>query len=38
MRDWLLVLLPVLIALYFIIFPAQFDVVLNWLHGIVFQN
>ena len=38
MRDWLLVLLPILIALYFIIFPDQFNVALNWLHGIIFQN
>jgi hypothetical protein len=38
MRDWLLVLLPVLIALYFIIFPDQFGVMLNWFHGIIFQN
>ena len=38
MRDWLLVLLPILIALYFIIFPDQFHVALNWLHEIVFQN
>ena len=38
MRDWLLVLLPILIALYFILFPDQFDVALKWLHGIIFQN
>ena len=38
MRDWLLVLLPILIALYFILFPDQFDVALKSLHGIIFQN
>jgi len=37
MRDWWLVLLPVMIVLYFVVFPDQFSTALHWLGGVVFK-
>jgi hypothetical protein len=38
MRDWLLVLLPVLLVLYFLIFPDHFSAVLDALGGLIFNR
>jgi hypothetical protein len=38
MRDWLLVLLPLALVLYFVVFPDHFDLVLGWLDSLLFQH
>jgi hypothetical protein len=38
MREWLLVLLPVLLVLYFVIFQDQFSAVMDGLGGIIFKR
>jgi hypothetical protein len=31
MREWLLALVPIVITIYFLIYPAQFTVVIHWI-------
>lgn len=38
MRDWLLVLLPLALVLYFVVFPDHFDLVLGWLDSLLFKH
>ena len=38
MRDWLLELLPLALALYFVVFPDDFHSVLAWLDNLVFRH
>jgi len=38
MRDWLLVLAPVILVIYFLVFPSHFDGTLQWLGAIVFNH
>jgi len=38
MREWLLVLLPVVLILYFVIFQDQFSAVMYGLGGIIFNR
>jgi hypothetical protein len=33
MRDWLLVLVPLVIVVYFAVFPDQFHALVSWLSG-----
>jgi hypothetical protein len=35
MREWLLVLVPFALIIYFVIYPHQFGAVLTWLIGIL---
>ncbi len=35
MSDWLLTALPIGVVIYFLIYPAQFALVLNWMSGLV---
>jgi hypothetical protein len=35
MRDWLMVLTPILAAVYFGTHPAQFNELMNWFNNIV---
>jgi hypothetical protein len=37
MREWLLMLIPLGLVLYFVIFPDQFDAALHWLGGVIFK-
>jgi hypothetical protein len=38
MREWLLVLLPLALVLYFVIFPDQFSAAVDTLGGLVFNR
>ena len=38
MREWLLVLLPLALALYFVVFPDQFNAALDALGGLIFNR
>jgi hypothetical protein len=38
MRDWLLVLLPLALVLYFMVFPDHFHSVIGGLDSIVFTH
>ena len=38
MREWLLVLLPVVLVLYFVIFQDQFSWVMDALSGTIFNR
>ena len=38
MREWLLVLLPVVLVLYFVTFQDQFSAVVEGLGGIIFNR
>jgi len=31
MSDWLLTTLPIAVVIYFLVYPAQFALVLNWM-------
>ncbi len=35
MRDWLLPFAPVAVVLYFVVFPQQFEAVMNWAARLV---
>ncbi len=35
MSDWLLMTLPIGVVIYFVIYPAQFAFVLNWMGGLL---
>ena len=35
MRDWWLVLLPIGIVLYFVVFPDQFSAFIVWAEGLI---
>jgi len=37
MRDWLLVLLPLALVLYFMVLPDHFHLVIGWLDSLVFS-
>jgi hypothetical protein len=38
MRDWLLVILPLALVVYFVVFPDHFASVMRWVDGIVFKH
>lgn len=38
MRDWLLVLLPLGLVLYFVVFPDQFSAALDALGSLIFNR
>jgi hypothetical protein len=38
MREWLLVLFPVALIFYFVIFPDQFSAVMDTLGGVIFKR
>ncbi len=35
MRDWLLILTPIAIAIYFPIYPEQFKIITDWLGNLL---
>ena len=37
MREWLLMLIPFALVLYFVVFPDQFSVTFHWLGQLFFQ-
>jgi hypothetical protein len=37
MREWLLMLIPFSLILYFVVFPDQFNATLDLLHGFIFK-
>ena len=37
MREWLLMLIPLALVLYFVIFPDQFSATLDFLNGLIFK-
>ncbi len=37
MREWLLMLIPVTLVFYFIIYPDQFSAALSWLGSLMFR-
>ena len=38
MREWLLLLVPVVLIFYFVAFPGQFEPALDWLGGLIFTR
>jgi hypothetical protein len=38
MRDWVLVILPVALVVYFLVFPDHLISVVRWVDGIVFKH
>jgi hypothetical protein len=35
MREWLLMLVPVALIVYFVVYPHQFSALLTWLLGLI---
>jgi hypothetical protein len=35
MRDWLLLLAPVIVVVYFLVFPGQFDAFMSWAQHLI---